>query len=103
MNTERIKRGTHGAMPSIQVAGPFDFSDERLDTLLGEIISSGSKDLVLDLSQTSFVTGLGIACIVKMYKKIKAANGMLQIAGATDDMLTLIHLAGLDKYVQFTQ
>jgi anti-anti-sigma factor len=98
---ERVQRGMFKGFDSVQVHGGFDFNDERLDRMVKEIMDEGKKDLVIDFTYTTYLTSTGIAILVKLYKKVQSINGHLYIGNATDDMISLIRLARLDKYVEF--
>ena len=88
-------------MPSISIAGPFDFMSRKLDACVDELIGKGETDIVLDLSETHYLTSRGIATMFKMIKKIQAAGGELHITGATDDMQELIEQGKMDEYITY--
>ena len=88
-------------MPSIAITGPFDFMNANLDACVEGFISKGEADIVLDLSQTHYLTSRGIASMFKIIKKIRAAGGELHITGATDDMQELIELGRMDEYITY--
>ena len=98
---EKVKRDTFNGRDSIQVIGSFDFSSEYFDSIVSAILGEGKKDIVIDLTRTTYLTSTGIANIVKIYKKVSVLNGKLYIANATSDMISLICLARLDRYVEF--
>jgi anti-anti-sigma factor len=96
-----IKRGHVKNYDSIEIHGPFDMIDGQVDILSKEILDEGKTKLVLDLHRVPYMTSSGIACIVKVLKKVQAANAVLYILGATEDMVELLTLARLEKYITF--
>jgi anti-anti-sigma factor len=96
-----INRGMWQQTDAIEIVGPFDTIDERIYSLAETILNEGKKDLAFNLAEVSFMTSSGVACIVKVLKKIQSLNGRLYIIGATIDMKDLLNLARLEKYLSF--
>lgn len=96
-----VKRGKVQNMDSIEIIGPFDSIDEQVDELAKRIFDDGKVDIVFDLKGTSYLTSSGIATLIKILKHVQQAGGTLAITGATDDMMDLVRLARLDKYIRF--
>jgi anti-anti-sigma factor len=97
---QRVKRGTVAGIDSISIFGPFDFNDPVVDNLVSQILSEGKKSIAFDFSKTSYLTSQGISCLIKNLKKCQAADATLYIHGATPDMLELIRMANIDKFIQ---
>jgi anti-anti-sigma regulatory factor len=87
--------------PSIIISGPFDFMDPKIDAWVDERLDRGDTALLLDLGAAHYLTAAGIACMFKIVKKIGGAGGLLHIAGATGDMIELITLGKMDRYVSY--
>ncbi|MBN1576538.1 MAG: STAS domain-containing protein [Chitinispirillaceae bacterium] len=100
-DTDNFTFGDVLGMPAIIITGPFDFMNANIDAFVDDIISKGLMNLVLDLTAAHYITSTGIATIVKIIKKIKAAGGLLHLAGATDDMMELVKLGHMDTYVSY--
>ena len=88
-------------IPSIAIKGPFDFVHPKIDAWVDEQLDTGAATLVLDLSATHYITAQGFASMYKIIKKVSGARGLLHIAGATEDMIELISLGKMDRYVSF--
>jgi anti-anti-sigma factor len=102
MHPERtiVTRGLRlESVETIEIVGPFDCIDEQVSQLAKQIIDEGAKDVAFDLRKTSYLTSSGIATMIKVLKKIQQAQGTLSLIGATNDMLGLIKMARLDKYI----
>jgi anti-anti-sigma factor len=100
-NAHKVKRAQLGRIDSIEIAGPFDFSDPEIDSIAAQVLEEGKQALALDLAKVSYITSPGISSVVKVLKKIQAANGLLYINGATPDMVDLFRLAAVDKFIRF--
>jgi len=93
--------GTIINVPAIIIKGPFDFTHQKIDIWIDEQIAKGTISVILDLSAAHYITSMGIACMFKIVRKISTAGGMLHIAGATSDMVELISLAKLDRFISY--
>ncbi len=88
-------------MDSIEISGPFDFNDPEVDSIAAQILLEGANTVAFDFSRVTYITSPGVACIVKVLKKVQAAHGKLYISGATQDMSDLLKLAHIDKFIAF--
>lgn len=97
----QISRGIYNGMDSIAITGPFDFNDAQIDEIAMDVIHAHKKELVFDFSRVSYITSAGIACMIKALKKMQASGGRLYVKGATPDMVDLLSLTHLKKYLHF--
>lgn len=67
----------------------------------GEISSSRPKRTVLILSEIDFMDSSGLGLIMGRYTRMKAIGGELLISGASERVIKILRLAGLDKIVRF--
>ena len=93
--------GVRKGVPALSIKGPFDFMHSKIDAWMDEQVAAGITALVLDLTETHYLTAMGIACMFKIVKKLTKTGGLLTIIGATDDMVELIKMGMLDKYVSY--
>ncbi len=100
-NSQRAQRGLVGDLDSIEITGPFDFNDPQVDSFAAQIIEEGKNSLAFDFTKVTYVTSPGVSCIVKVLKRIQAANGILYIHNATTDMKDLFQLAHIDRFIKF--
>jgi len=96
-------RDTYNGKDSIKIIGPFDSISDLLIEHVKDIAGEGKSEIVLDLSEATYMTSQGIACIIKMVKNVPAGSCMFEIANANKDMIELIRLAHIDKYITFIQ
>jgi anti-anti-sigma factor len=97
----QLERTIVRQMEAIAVIGPFNLIDPAMIDLAAEIIAEGKHDLVIDCTRVSYMTSAGIACVIKILKKVQAVQGSLFIFGANDDMKEYLLLVKLDKYLTF--
>jgi anti-sigma B factor antagonist len=73
-----------------------DENEELKDTFAG-FIDEGAKKIVLDLSETSFISSIIIASLVFMLKRAKEAGGDLVISGVQGKVEEVLKITNLDK------
>jgi anti-anti-sigma factor len=98
----RVEKGNVKGMTAIAVQGPFNGCDAGITEILEEALAAGEKQIAFDLSATTYLSSPGIACLIKVLKRIQEIDGSLFIHGATADMAELLKLARLNTYLRFT-
>jgi anti-anti-sigma factor len=83
----------------VGVAGELDLA--TAPTLAEALRGLGApcERVVLDLSELTFIDSTGLRLTVAEYERAKAEGFELVLAGATDDVLRVIRLTGLDVVV----
>ena len=94
----RHSSGELNGISSIKIRGAFDFCDSSLEGALRNMLLLQPSQLIVDLSESTYMTSMGVACLLKALKMTRS-TGIL-VYGATPDMLKLLQLAGLDRYVK---
>lgn len=64
-----------------------------------ELYKSGAKQVVLDLSGIDFMDSSGLGLILGRYTKITDMGGRLTLRGLSDDIMKIIILAGVEKFI----
>ncbi len=57
---------------------------------------SGRNDIVLDLSDVSFLDSIGLGALIGLFKDARRAGGSFHISGASERVLRLLQLTDLD-------
>jgi anti-sigma B factor antagonist len=73
-----------------------DENEELKETFTG-FIEEGAKKIVLDLSETSFISSIVLASLVFMLKRAKEAGGDLVISGVKGKVAEVLRITNLDK------
>jgi anti-anti-sigma factor len=83
--------------PEIRHPGPA----QELGSELARLVESDKlTQVVLDLSQTHYLSSTGFAVLLSFAKKIEAAKGQLKIAGMQPDVLVGANIIGLGRIVE---
>jgi len=67
---------------------------------VSEMLESGVKKVIFDLSNLDGIDSTGVGIIVVCHAKLKHAGGSLRIAGAQGIVLETLHMTHVDKLVQ---
>lgn len=88
-----------GTGPSIvHVSGEIDvYTAPALRHELDEQIRLGCTDLVVDLSNVTFMDSTGLGVLVGRLKLIRTQGGRMRILGATERVLKVFTITGLDR------
>ena len=72
----------------------------RLRGLVDRLVDEGSVRLVLDLTEVSFMDSSGLGAVIAGLKKTRQAGGDLRLAGAGEQVLTVMRLTNLDRVLR---
>ncbi|WP_110181869.1 STAS domain-containing protein [Nocardioides solisilvae] len=71
-----------------------------LRSAVEEAIGGGARRLVVDLSTAPFVDSSGLGALVNGLKAARVAGGDLRIAGASEQVLSVLSLTNLDRVLK---
>jgi anti-sigma B factor antagonist len=63
-------------------------------------VADGNPRVVVDLAGTSFIDSSGLGALISGLKETRQAGGDLRIAGAGQQVLTVLRLTNLDKVLR---
>lgn len=72
----------------------------RLRDALGELASSGTHRIVVDLAETTFLDSSGLGALIAGLKSARQAGGDLRVARPTPEVLSVFELTNLDKVLR---
>ena len=73
----------------------------ELEKTAKEAYDSGTRDLVIDLSQTPGLTSIGIRALVVIHKMLSEDRGKhLKLAGPSPELSETLEIAGVTQYIQ---
>jgi len=95
-------RGTREVRANFQLfrlTGLLDaFSEPTFRKVMGNYVTQGPSNLILDLSGIDFVDSSGLGALVQLVKKAKDAQGSLQII-ANPRVMQTVKLVRLEKFL----
>lgn len=93
-----LEKSIDGEVAVLRCTGRLNMSAAPgLRTAVDEIVGQGTSRIVIDLSDTSFVDSSGLGALVGGLKSARQAGGDLRIAGAPEQVRTVLALTNLDR------
>ena len=90
-----------GERTIVHVGGEIDvYTAPVLRRRLDEPIHGGCRDLVVDLSRVTFLDSTGLGVLVGRLKLIRSQGGRMRFVGATDRVLKVFTITGLDRVLE---
>jgi anti-sigma B factor antagonist len=75
------------------------FTAPLLDAELSRLTADGRTDLVVDLSRVDFLDSTGLSVLVKALKRVREAEGRLDVVVAADRVAKVFRITGLDSLI----
>ncbi len=73
-------------------------SIEILHRDVDELISSGVKNIVFDMTKVDIVDSTGIGFIIRVQNSLKELSGELQLRGVNQDIFKMLKIMRLDRH-----
>jgi len=90
-----VTRHPHAAV--VTLSGELDADTSgQLRSLLNELLLTGQRNLVLDLSGLSFVDSAGLAALLSAAKGTRRGGGRLLLSGPAPSVRKVMALTGID-------
>ena len=84
----------------VTVVGEVDvYTAPTLDEALSATIAEGNTCVVVDLTAVDFLDSTGLSVLVKALKRIREADGSLDVVVSADRVAKVFRLTGLDKVI----
>jgi anti-sigma B factor antagonist len=98
MNGLTADVSTHGTQTVVALAGEIDLSNHvALRTTLNDLIVGGAVDLVLDMTDVTFMDSTGLGAMIGTRRRVHAFQGSLAIVLTNVAILRVFEVTGLDK------
>jgi len=82
----------------VAVAGEIDlFTAPDLKQRLASLIEAGRRQLVLDLSETTFLDSTGLGVLIGAVKRLRSRDGELVIVNVDETIAKTFEITGLDQ------
>ncbi len=89
----------HGAAAIVRVRGELDaYSAPSLEDLGANLLADGTSEIVLDLSETSFLDSSGLRAILTLHRRIDNDRGELTLGNPSEPVLRLLEITGLTDH-----
>jgi anti-sigma B factor antagonist len=72
----------------------------KLKQAVDELIDSGNPRVAVDLTDVTFMDSSGLGALIAGLKKARQSSGDLRIAGANEQVLTVLKLTNLDRVLR---
>jgi anti-sigma B factor antagonist len=94
INDEEIDSGTH----VIELGGEVDlYTAPEFKERMVELIESGKKRIVVDLSQATFIDSTTLGVLVGGVKRLRPAGGSLALVCTDQNITKIFEITGLDR------
>ena len=65
-----------------------------------QLIASGERKVVVDLSSVGYVDSATIGCLMDLYRQAAAAGGALKLAGVQKRVETMLTMTGAQNFLE---
>ena len=72
----------------------------EFSTVVTQLIASGEKKVVVDLSSVGYVDSAAIGCLMDLYRQATAAGGTLKLAGVQKRVETMLTMTGAHNFLE---
>jgi len=76
--------------------------NEQLKEAFTALLDEGNKNIILDLSKTTYISSIVLASFVFMLKRAKEAGGNLILCSINDKVKEVLAMTNLDKVFDIT-
>jgi len=80
------------------ILGP---AGKQLEALVPQLLSSGRRNLVFDLSGVTHIDSTGIGCFIDAHSRLEKIGGQMRLAGASGMVRDTFHVTRLDTVFRF--
>ena len=72
----------------------------EFSTVVTQLLASGEKKVVVDLSAVSYVDSATIGCLMDLYRQASAAGGALKLSGVQKRVETMLTMTGAQNFIE---
>jgi anti-sigma B factor antagonist len=86
----------------IALRGELDiYTAPRFEEVLLESIDAGTRRLIVDLTEVSFIDSTALGVVVGAVKQLRMVDGSLEIICTSPDIRRIFEITGLDRILTF--
>lgn len=91
-------RTDQGDVTSLRISGTLDvLTAPSLGATIDQLVEQRRMRVTVDLSGLDLIDSSGVAVLVALYKRVRAAGGQVVVTGARDQPLAIFKLLRMDK------
>ena len=72
----------------------------EFSTVVTQLIASGERKVIVDLSSVGYVDSATIGCLMDLYRQATAAGGALKLAGVQKRVETMLTMTGAQNFIE---
>ena len=69
-------------------------------TTVTDLVQSGDRKVIIDLSPVTYVDSATIGCLMDLYRQINAAGGVLRLSGVQRRVETMLTMTGAQNFIE---
>ncbi len=69
-------------------------------TAVSGLVSSGKKDILIDLTPVTYVDSATIGCLMDLYRQVHNAGGHLKLSGVQKRVETMLTMTGAQNFIE---
>jgi len=69
-------------------------------TAVSGLVSTGKKDILIDLTPVTYVDSATIGCLMDLYRQVRAAGGNLKLSGVQKRVETMLTMTGAQNFIE---
>ena len=93
-----FSRTDQGDVSNVRIVGQLDVNTAPdLSSLIDSLVNEKRTRVVVDLAGLELIDSSGVAVLVALYKRVRAAGGQVQVTNARDQPLAIFKLLRMDK------
>ena len=92
---------TTGNQGVVSVKGELDaYTAPAIEEQISRLVDGGITDIVLDLSETSFLDSSGLRAILTAHRRLERDRGTLTLRAPSESVTRLLEITGLTGHFQ---
>lgn len=104
---EQIKiesRDLTGGVYGLKLEGSLDWSNfSKVEEAIQSIFRKGVYRIVVDLSETRYISSAGFGCFISSLNTAKEHSGEIVFASTPKEIYDVFHILGLSKILRFAE
>jgi anti-sigma B factor antagonist len=94
----KFLRADDGDKTTLRIEGTLDaVTAGEIRPMIDQIVSERRSQVAVELSGLELIDSSGVAAIVSLYKRVRAARGPVAVVGARDQPLAIFKLLRMDR------